>query len=758
MKIFLKFPILFFFLITFLFFNPFFLQGKLPIPSDTIVGLYFPFRDFYAKDYPRGIPFKNFLITDPVRQQIPWKSLSINSLKKVELPLWNPYNFAGTPLLANFQSGVFYPLNIIFFLLPFSLAWSIFIYLQPLLALTFMYLYLRNLKLSYYSGVLGAISFAFCGFFVSWMEWGNVVNTGLWLPLILMATDKIFKRVSVKWTLIFIFSLISSFFAGHLQLFFYLYVVSFLYFIARWFKFRKNKKFLFIYLIINFCFLILTAIQWMPTLQFILSSARNLDQDWHNPGWFIPFQNLTQFIAPDFFGNPTTLNYWGIWNYGEFIGYVGIAPLVLALYAAIFYKRKIIWFFLSIFILSLVFAFPTVFAKVPFKFDFPFLSTSQPTRLIFLADFALCVLAAFGLEYFLKNKKRIFVPIGIIGVLIASFWGFVFFNQQLPINLHTDSANLLVTQSNIKLPTFLFIASAFIYIFYLFFEKKIKYAKHLFIILVLLITIFDLYRFTAKYITFANSNYLFPETKILSYLQKQEGVFRVMSLDSRIFPPNFSIMYKIQTLDGYDPLFLMRYAEFSAAMARAKPDISTPFGFNRIITIGTYDNTLIDFLNIKYVLSLEEIKKNNFKEILREGETILYENTNVIPRAFFVQNTIRADDKYDSIGKVFENKDALKRVAIVEDKNFAKEDKWKVEEARVTIKSYETNSVVIETSNKGEGFLVLADSYYPSWKVKICTTSGDNCQEAKIYLTNYNFRGIVVPPGNHSIKFYNSLL
>src|SRR5581483_10128480 len=83
------------------FFKPFFLNSLLPIPSDTIVGLYHPYRDLYAQTNPNGLPFKNFLITDPVRQQYPWKNLAIQTEKKGEIPLWNPYNFSGTPLLAN---------------------------------------------------------------------------------------------------------------------------------------------------------------------------------------------------------------------------------------------------------------------------------------------------------------------------------------------------------------------------------------------------------------------------------------------------------------------------------------------------------------------------------------------------------------------------------------------------------------------------------------------------------------------------------
>ncbi len=120
-------PVLAILTLVFIFFWQVFLKGLLPIPADDIVGLYYPYRDLYAKDYPRGIPYKNYLITDPVRQQYPWKKLAINLERNGRIPLWNPYEMAGKPLLANFQSGSFYPLNIIFFLKPFYFAWSLYI-------------------------------------------------------------------------------------------------------------------------------------------------------------------------------------------------------------------------------------------------------------------------------------------------------------------------------------------------------------------------------------------------------------------------------------------------------------------------------------------------------------------------------------------------------------------------------------------------------------------------------------------------------
>src|SRR3989344_1778523 len=191
------FPFVIFFAIFLFFSSPFLISGKLPIPADTIIGLFHPFRDLYAQQYPQGIPYKNALITDPVEQQYPWKTLTIALERTYQLPLWNPYSFSGTPLLANFQAGPFYPLNILFFIFIPSVAWSIYILLQPMLACLFMYWYLRSIYIGKWGSTVGGIVFAFCGFSVVWMEWGSIIHVLLWLPLILFAQEKFLKKKSL---------------------------------------------------------------------------------------------------------------------------------------------------------------------------------------------------------------------------------------------------------------------------------------------------------------------------------------------------------------------------------------------------------------------------------------------------------------------------------------------------------------------------------------------------------------------------------
>lgn len=757
------FPFVFIFFLIIIFFWQLFLKGLLPIPSDTIIGLYHPFRDLYSKDYPRGIPFKNFLITDPVRQQYPWRELVISAEKKLQIPLWNPYSFAGTPLLANFQSSSFYPLNILFFLLPFNIFWSLLIFLQPLLGMIFLYFYLDNLKLNKLASMLGVISFSFSGFFVAWMEWGTIIHVGLWLPLILLAIDKIFlnkpsnsklKVQNCLWPIIFIFSLISAFFAGHLQAFFYLFIFCWIYFMARWIQYGKIFNILFTFLIFNILFLILTSVQWYPTLQFLQLSARDLDQaNWNqNPGWFIPWQHLIQFIAPDFFGNPTTLNYWGIWNYGEFAGYIGIAPLILVIFALFFRHDKKTLFFGCAFFVALIFSLGTIVAKLPYFMKVPFIATAQPTRLLFVADFSLAILSAFGLDYFIRSeKKKIIRPLIFIVVILLGVWIFVIFGNG--ITKIVSAENILVAKRNLVFPTSMFIVSAFLLLSLTYVSKLRKNFTLIIYIIIVAVTVFDLFRFGWKFTPFTKKEYLFPPAKTIVFLQKNLGESRMMTTDSRILPPNFSAIYKLQSVDGYDPLYLLRYGEMIVASERKKPDINPPFGFNRIVTPHNYDSKIIDLLGVKYVLSLSDLDLPKLEKVFQEGETRVYENKNVLPRAFFVSKVEHVNSNKETIKLMFNDSFISNDTAIVEITQGGVSMpplRWKIGEAEIS--HYSENKIVINTKNTGDGFLVLTDSFYPTWHAKI------DGIKTKIYRTDYNFRGIIVPAGEHKIEFYITLL
>ena len=394
-----------------IFFYPTLLQGKLPVPSDSLVGLYHPWRDMYAKDYPRGIPFKNFLITDPVRQQIPWRKVAMEQWKEGKVPTWNPYSFSGTPLAANIQAAVFYPLNMLFFIFDFPIAWAILIILEPLLAGIFFFFYLRHLELDPLACLLGALAWSFSGFSIAWLTWGTMVHVALWLPLVLLSIDKLVEAQKFRerfiWLLIYVIGFATQLFAGHAQIALYSVGLAFAYTGYRLWQMKDKKKKMALWLGIGVSiFVLVTSVQWLPMMKLVFESGRIIEgEGWLREGWFLPWQHLVQFLAPDFFGNPATLNYWGAWNYGELIGYIGIIPLLFALFALLGRKSKDGIFWTGIALVALLFSLPTPLAKLPYQMRLPILSALQPTRLMVVIDFSLVMLAAFGFDNWLRKRE-----------------------------------------------------------------------------------------------------------------------------------------------------------------------------------------------------------------------------------------------------------------------------------------------------------------------------------------------------------------
>ena len=62
------------------------------------------------------------------------------SIKSGFIPWWNPYNFAGTPFLANPITNAFYPINWLFFILPANVVYPVSFVLHLILAMSGMYL------------------------------------------------------------------------------------------------------------------------------------------------------------------------------------------------------------------------------------------------------------------------------------------------------------------------------------------------------------------------------------------------------------------------------------------------------------------------------------------------------------------------------------------------------------------------------------------------------------------------------------------
>lgn len=725
--------------IVLIFFLPNALLGKFPIPADALLNLYHPWRDVPIEGYSPGkFPAKNTLITDPILQTFPWRFIAINNLKSGNFPLWNPYSFSGQPLLANIQSSPFQVSNILFFIFPFAIAWVLQIISPHLLLAIFSFLYLKKgLRLSASASTLGASSMPFVGFFISWSTWGTIVTTAVWLPLILLSLEMLTQKKSSLWTLVLIFSTAQTILSGHLQTAFYIFLAGLIYLLFKLKQVGGLKKLS----IIVFGFLmgiLISSVQILPTLEFINLSARETDQTYQpsRQDWFLPPQNIVQLIAPDFFGNPTTNNYWGIWNYGEFVSFVPITILFLAILAVL--KRKAqTSFFLILAAVSLTLALPNPLAKIPYILNLPLISSLQPSRIIFLLDFSIVILAAIGLDYFLEEKKSRLILLSLmpIAVLIAIAMGSIFLNNNFPSVNDLNPAT--VALRNMVIPVF-----AFTLLTVIVFLKKRKISSHLIIISIFLLTIFELFRFAYKFTPFAKLSWIFPQTETLNYLESQEKPFRVMATDRRILHPNASGVYSIESIDGYDPLYLSQYAIYIAALQSQNPQVSRP-SFNRIITPQKYDSALIDLLNTKYILTFDEIQNPDYVKVFQEGETKTYLNKRSLPRAFFVNEVIKKASEEEELASLLDKNISLADSATSMEFEFPKQSTG----GQAKITSYGDQSIEIKTSSKNPAPLVLTNIDYPGWQAFL------DGQTVKINKVDFMFQSVLVPAGDHTLNF-----
>lgn len=730
-------PPLFILLAVLFFFISKILVGKVPIPSDALIGLYHPWRDIELDGYNKEkYPVKNPLTTDPVLQTYPWRKVVIENIKSGSFPLWNPYNFSGQPLAANVQSAPFVITNIFFFIFPFNISWAMQIILGSLITSIFTYLLLRSLNLQKISSAYGAVILPFTGFFIAWLTWGTVDLTAAYLPLILLLVNKISEKVNVFYFLVLTFSLSQLFLSGHSQTAIYTIMASLLYLLFTS-VIKKNWKILLPFFLSFFLAVAIALPQLVSSLEFAIKSNRAADQAYfpQKEDWFIPQKHLAQILAPDFFGNPTRGNYWGTWNYAEFVSYIGILPLFFVI-LSLFKLNKKLAFFSSLVFLSLLLGLKNPVSQIPYILNFPIISSMQPSRIIYLLTFSLVILSAFGFESFLENKniKKQLVSLSIILLPLLALMALVtIFKGVLskPVGLE----NAVIASRNLILPI---AASASIAVVIII--QKLNVPKGIITILVFFLTLSELFYFSYKFTPFSSFNTIYPETETIKYLRSQGRPFRVMSTDRRIANPNSLTVYKIESVSGYDPLYLKDYAQLVDTWEsdKAREGINS---FNRFVTPSNYSSTLTNLMNVKYILSFDDILNPRFELVLQEGKTRTYRNRDALERVFFVRE-IESKPNDVEVLKAILNNSNLKEVAYATNFSFKGGD----EKATAKIINYNDQSLIVNTQTEKDTPLIISNVYFPGWKVYI------DGKEESLNKVNYMLQSVVVPTGNHSVK------
>ncbi len=368
---------------------------------------------------------ETFFWGTPLLQFVPWLRLAASMWRAGHIPLWNPLVGCGAPLAANYQTAAFYPPNLLHMLLPAEVAIVWLTAFHLLLAGWGMYRWGRATGLSPFSSSIGALAISGSAFLVARVGlFPSVVFTFPWLPVWLWCAEELVQRRDRRTVFRMGLSLGLGLLAGHAQTAFYGLILLSAYLIFRIVQTRGSalswKTTTMAYAIAMALGVGLAAIQLLPTAELMLLSQRSggVRYDFAMTYSFWPWRILTLF-APDLFGNPGRGDYWGYASYWEDAGYIGLLPLLLALWAVAGRRarRKACIFWAAVALVALAFAlgrntplFPLLFRYLP-TFDW----FQAPARWLAVVTVALAALSALGAEQW---------PAGIPGRRYGA-WGIV---------------------------------------------------------------------------------------------------------------------------------------------------------------------------------------------------------------------------------------------------------------------------------------------------------------------------------------------
>ncbi len=341
--------------------------------------------------------------------------------KPGSFPLWNPYELTGQPLVANAQSALFYPPNLLlYWFRPEAMA-ALSAYFNLLLLGISTFYFCREINLRRTASLFAAITVMLSGPVIVWLGY-PIVNSLASFPLMLLAGEKIVNgRRLIPWSGALGVAVGLSILGGHPETTFNICFAFGLYFLFRLIVKKPGLKQGLFWLgaVLGGIFigLLIGAIQWMPFTDFLFQSA-TLTEGGRSMGganilfskdWLYNLSTLVTFLIPNFFGSPVSHNY--LWpfpnyqNYNEQTVYFGLIPLAFAL-SVVFNNRRrsqaTILIGISLFFLAVAWRLPG-FELVNHIPPFSLLLNS---RLKMIIPLLMAIVAGIGLDDWLNAEQE----------------------------------------------------------------------------------------------------------------------------------------------------------------------------------------------------------------------------------------------------------------------------------------------------------------------------------------------------------------
>ena len=699
--------------------------------------------------YPVLFEGKVFFFRDISHFAYPMKLYLARVWELGEWPFWYPHLVQGIPFLQQMHPGVFYPPSVLFLMKDFNLAFQAYFLLHHFILTISVYVLCRYWGNSLQASLCAAVTSLLGGYFLSIAAVYNHFQSAVWFPLILMMWQKYLEKYQTKYFLYTAIFLAFQVLGGGPEhaIFSVLLIYAYGLCLAKENSLIRNSVAILSLVLLA---LALSAIQWIPTYFFKqkLPYGSGLDLV-ASTKWSLNFDTLFDLFLPD---NQT--------RFMEIVGakvnsflhnfYMGIVPIVILFFSLLVYREnRAIRFWLAVFGWGVFFGlgeFNPLYSL--FHQWMPIFNLFRyPQKFFFLCSFALVFLLCFSLDHLIdevqrnrqKIKQLLFVVFIIFLCVAVVFW----------INPRRGGFETLVI--------LMLIAMAVIALHH----KKITPSKFLNFMLVLIlmdlmiknsmtVPMIDKEFYTkppvlAKHIggtadSFRVYSGLLLEAKSNSNHEKKESrnvstqawkpVHNLLAWHlkkrNQLYP-NAGTIYDVAYVDG----MTTRYLE--STLRWSKWFVASDIPGKKIILKRS---------NVKFWI-IEEPHQSLLELNQRKTYKVeVFEDT--LPRAFLVGDSVTMP-KEQMLNFYFDPRfDPLKQVLLTESVAVKKAEDFS---GQVVDIQYPPNKVNLKTRQNGEGFLVLLDTFFPGWEVRV------DGKPQPIYRANYFYRAVKLGPGTHSIEF-----
>ena len=496
--------------------------------------------------------------------------------------------------------------------------------------------------------------------------------------------------------------------------------------------------------------------------------------EYHTMWSFSPQEVLT-FIVPSYYGfgnstydgpltqdQPVVVNtYFGQMNFVDVAMYMGVLVFFLGLFAVFtMWKEPFVRFLTLLSAIALLVSFGSNFPVLfnAFFYYLPLFNKFRvPSMMLVILQLSMPVLAGFGLMKiislketkepgtikFIRNISIVFTVIFVLSFLFKgsiSDWfagrvsDYSSTHQQAAQQFNALSSYMSDMFTGDLLIAFGILSITF-WLAYSYINSKIS--KDIFVIAVIILTTFDLFRIDArgeKYVDSPDIKSLFNQPEYVTQIkaQRDKRPFRILnikqdgSLGSLNNNANYNAYFMLEDFYGY-----------SGIKPRSYQDLMD--------VVGPINETLWRMLNVEYVVSDQQIPYPGFVRIYQKDKEIVYKNNNALPRIYLV-NKIETKPDLQVLDEIKTNSFDPKEIAFVDGTlpNVDVPDST----ASVKITGYKDETIAATVDASGNNFLFFGDTYLPvGWK---CYIDG---AKTEIYKTNHGFMGIIVSKGTHNVKF-----